>query len=224
MKKALKTMVAMFLALALALTCVPQTAEAASKITVVSPGKSKNVQTKLYKGAGKHTAKVTFNEMSYVGQSRGLNVYHVAITVKNTKITQAEANGLSMEYRKKYFSNWYSTALVLTDSKGNDITGTKAAISQDYYQCIDSGTYKKTSNYSRGYLRYRDTFNYPRTRKYSFYLVVPAYETDVYVGIAGLKNGQPTSSKSIQYRYGNITFKQAGFGGKKQNIVAVKVQ
>ncbi len=224
MKKALKTMVAMFLAFALALTCVPQTAEAASKITVVGVGKSKNVQTKLFKGAGKHTAKVKFNEMTLVASQDGYNVYHVGITVKNTKLSQAEANGLSREYRKKWFSNWYSTALVLTDAKGNDISGKKAAISSTQYQCIDSGNYSKTSNYTKGYFRYKDTFNYPKTRTFSFYLVVPVYETDVYVGIAGLKTGQLTSAKVSLYNYGYINFKQAGFGGNKKNIVATKVQ
>ncbi len=224
MKKTLKTIVAMFLALAIALTCVPQTAEAAAKITTAGVGKTKNVQMKLYKGAGKHTAKVKFNEMSYVGTTNGFNVYHVTITVKNTKISQAEANGLSKEYRKKWFNNWYSTALVLTDSQGNDINGVKAVFDSYDYQVKDSGKYKKTSSYTKGYFRYHDTFRYPKTRTFSFYVDVPTYETDVYVGIAGLKNGQLTSTKEIQYKYGTINWKQAGFGGNKKNIVATKVQ
>ena len=224
MKKNFKTIVGLGLALAITFTAMPQTVQAGAKITRAQVGSTKKVQAKLYKGAPAHKAKVKFNSMVYMGTANGLNIYSVDFELKNTKLSQNEANGISRETRKKNLSSWNSYTCVLTDSNGSDISGV-AAIAPTYSTITNSSSnYTKKSNYRVGYRRYIDTIYYPKSIRYKLYVGVPVYETDVYVGIAGLSKGQPSSSKSLAYKSGNITFTGAGYGKGKKNIVAIRLQ
>ena len=224
MKKILKQFLAMALALAIAFTFAPVEAQAASKITTVAVGKTKKVQAKFYKGANAHSSKVTFNNVTLVGSAGGYNVYQVDFTLKNTKLSQAEANGISKEIRKKGLANWSAYTYVITNNKGQDISS--QVIIDPYNSSIvnSTSTYSKKANYTVGYIRYRDKVSYYKQVKFSLRIWVPESTSGVYVGIAGLKNGQPSYTKSYAYQYQGATFTSTGYGGKKANIVATKLQ
>ncbi len=224
MRKVLKTLAGVVLACAITFTAMPQTALAAG-ITTVNVGQTKKVQSKFYKGAKAHKAKVVFNDKQFVGTSSGYNVYYVDFTLQNTKFSTNEAIGIHKECRKKGLSSFQSYEMVLTDSQGNDIRGTKAAIASNLSSIQESGSeYKKKATYRNGYIRWHVSVHYAKSVNYKLYVVCPVTADDVCVGIAGLKKGQPSSSSVTNYTYGRCSFNEAGFGGSKKNIAAIRLQ
>ncbi|WP_408070931.1 hypothetical protein [Butyrivibrio sp. JL13D10] len=225
MRKVLKTLAGMVLACAITFTAMPQTVEAAAKITTVEVGQTKKVQTKLYKGAKGSKAKVSINEKRCLGTAYGLNLYYVDMTVKNPKLTSADAVGVGRECKKKGLDNFNSFSWVLTNKAGQDVNGSLAAIAPSYSTIEKSSSvYKAKGTYTQGFIRYHQRIEYAKSVRYKMTIGVSVNATDVYFGIAGLKKGQPSWSKSYAYSNGQCTFNAAGFGGNKKNIVATRLQ
>ncbi|SEK46322.1 hypothetical protein SAMN04487770_101449 [Butyrivibrio sp. ob235] len=224
MRKVLKTLAGVVLACAITFTAMPQTAFAAG-ITTVNVGQTKKVQSKYYKGAKAHKAKVTCHDKRFMGSAQGYNVYYVDFTLQNTKFTTDECIGINKECSRKGLSSLSTYTWVLTDSQGNDINGTRAAVSAEYSSITKSSSeFTKKAVYRSGYYRYHCSVSTPKSRNFKLMVVCPAYSPDVCVGIAGLKKGQPSYSALNSYQYGYCTFNQAGFGGSKKNIAAIRLQ
>ncbi len=208
MKKIIRSLVAMFLAFAIALTCVPQTAEAAGvKLTKATSGK---VSAVYYKGAKAKKASFSMNSV-FAYQYNGYNVYNVKVTLKRPKLSKNDiVNTVKESTKKKGKISDYS--LIFVDGKGNQISpifdGT-----MNYSESSASKTLTASTGRSRYYI-----YGWRSKTVYDLQVAVPAGTSDVYVGFAGLRSGQLKKKTAQKYTDGKINYYSAGFGKNKKGF------
>ncbi len=218
MKKLSKQLLALMLALVVAFTFAPVKAQAANvKVKISRSGKVKAV---YYKG-GK--AKKASFSMTSVKQENGMidkntgkeyDLYEVTATLKRAKLSKTEIAKTIQESRKKggHINDYM---LVLVDANGDKISdGGIYSGGVDYGSSSSSKTLKAKEGYRNYYI-----YGWRKTTTYKYKVLVPKGQNNVYLGFAGLKNGQVKKSKVDKIENGGIPYYKGGFGNKKKGFV-----
>lgn len=211
LKKTLKMCAALMLALVIAITATGTTAEAASvKVTKKNSGK---VSCVYYKGAKAKKAKVSISSnYKYSLTYSGYDVYDVTVTINRASLSKNDIIKTVKESRKKG-SDIMDYVLVVIDGNGNQLS-VPASFYTSYSQSSSSKTLKATS----GNTRY-SIYGWMKKTVYTGTVYVPRGTTGVYVGVAGLRNGQIKKSVYNKWKNGSKTYYGAGFGKTKKGYV-----
>ena len=230
MKRLVKQLLALTLALVVGFTFVPVNVQAAGrKVTVKNSGAVKSV---LYKGGKAKNANFNFKSVKdpdeYVitggyymkkGASdegkQVFNKYEVSMTLKMPKLSKNEIEKIVKETKKKKYARSYVTyATVFVDSKGNPIKDV------DIFGGFNENksSTPKTLVAHRGRHYYR-MFTWRNKVTYEYTVYIPAGRTDVNLGFAGLRNGQLKSTTMTKYSNNKIDYYAAGFGKNKKGFI-----
>jgi len=211
LKKALKMCTALLLALVIAITATGTTAEAASvKVTKKNSGK---VSCVYYKGAKAKKAKVSISSSyKYSLTYSGYDVYDVTVTINRPSLSKNDIIKTVKESRKKG-SNIMDYALVVIDGNGNQLS-----IPWSLYTSYSQSSSSKTLRATSGNTRY-SIYGWMKKTVYTGTVYVPRGTTGVYVGVAGLRNGQIKKSVYNKWKNGSKTYYTAGFGKSKKGYV-----
>jgi len=215
MKKIVKQILAMALALAIAFTFAPVEAQAAGvKLTKKNSGK---VSCVYYKGAKAKKASFSMtatNGGPYYNRYTGAqyNKYTVSVKLKRSNLSKNDIIRTVQESRKKG-GNISDYVMIVTDAQGNAVNDCIIDGYTDYANSSSSKTLKARSGYTTYYI-----WNWRTTTAYTYDIYVPYDKAGVYVGFAGLRNGQLKKSKVDALSNGEISYYKAGFGKNKKGF------
>ncbi len=212
LKKALKMCTALLLALVIAISATGTTAEAASvKVTKKNSGK---VSCVYYKGAKAKKAKVNISSnYKYTLTYSGYDVYNVEVTLTRPSLSKSDIIKTVKESRKKG-TNIMDYTLVAIDGNGNELSNVTTSI----YKSYSASSASKTLTARSGYTRY-SIYGWTKKTVYTGSVYVPRGTTGVYIGVAGLRNGQMKKSVYNKWYNGTKTYYSAGFGKSKKGYV-----
>ncbi len=209
LKKTLKMCAALMLALVIAITATGTTAEAASvKLTKANSGK---VSCVLYKGAKAKKATFKLNSSTFRYHSSlypGYDVYDVNVTLTRANLSKTDIIKTVKESKKKG-TNILDYAMIMVDANGNSVSG----LNYTYPSYSDSSSYK-TLKATSGNTRYYIS-GWRKKTVYTGSVYIPQGQS-VYLGFAGLRNGQIKKSVYNKWINGNKTYYSAGFGKTKK--------
>ncbi len=142
------------------------------------------------------------------------DAYDVVVTIKRPKLSKSDIIKTVKESKKKG-GHVNDFCLIVVDENGNKVTdGGLNGGSLDTQSSSSSKTLKAKEGRKNYYI-----WNWRKTAVYKYQVVVPHGQKNVYVGFAGLKNGQIKKSKEDKLSDGNITYFSAGFGSKKKGFI-----
>lgn len=220
MKKIVKQMMALVLALALAITFMPVNVQAASKIKFANSGKVKVV---YYKGAKAKKGTFTLETLNTgkevtLRDGRECFQYICKVKVERPKLSKSDIVKTVKESKKKK-GKIADYCTILVDENGNPISD----IPVDGYLDYNSSSSSKTLKAKEGRRNYY-IYSYRKTTVHVFNVYIPKDRTSgVYMGVAGLKKGQIKKSKMDKFQDGKISYTAAGFGNKKDFTIVGKV-
>lgn len=215
MKKIVKQILAMALALAIAFTFAPVEAQAAGvKLTKKNSGK---VSCVYYKGAKAKKASYSMTAVNngVIQDYRTgayYNKYTVSVKLKRSNLSKNDIVRTVKESRKKG-GNISDYVLIVTDAQGNALNDVAIDGYMDYANSSSSRTLKARSGYTTYYI-----WGWRKTTTYTYTVYVPYEKAGVYIGFAGLRNGQIKKSKVDAFTDGEINYYQAGFGKNKKGF------
>ncbi|WP_408070929.1 hypothetical protein [Butyrivibrio sp. JL13D10] len=218
MKKILKQMVALTLALVVAFTFAPVKAQAAG--VKVTKSRSGSVKAVYYKGgpAKKATFKMTSTKLNYVRKTNDgqkvYDCYEVVVTLKRPKLSNTDIiKSVSESVKKNTKVNDFT--IVAIDANGNTVDD-GGIFNANVDMALSSS--KKTIKAKQGrHIYYINDWVKKEVVKYE--VLVPHGQTGIYIGIAGLKNGQVSKSKDTKYKNGKISYIKGGYGSSKKGFV-----
>ena len=221
MKKLVKQLLALTLALVIGFTFMPVKAQAGGrKVTIKNSG---TVKTVPYKGGRAKKGTFTFSSVGNYyflkgSTDEGKQVfykYDVTITLKQPKLSKNDIIKVVKETKKKNYANGYMTfEPVVIDSAGNVIRDIDYSMKLN----TDKSSAMKTLVARQGRQSYK-MFQWRNVKVYEFSMFVPAERTDVNVGLAGLRNGQLKKSAYSKYMSDKIDYYAAGFGKNKNGFI-----
>ena len=218
MRKLFRSLLSLSLAMAIALTFTPMNAVAASypQITVASEGLVKAV---YYAGGSFKNAGYSIITNQLVDSDSGYDVYDVRIIINRPTFGKNEVIKVVNDLKKKKTDNFRDFMPVVINNKGTELDkGIKFKGKIDTENCSGHTRYRVKSKNTTYKLNVRNHI------EYSFKLYVKDGKKNVYVGIAGIRNGQLTENTYKQYVKNKINYYKAGYGNIKSGyIVAVKI-
>ncbi|WP_029322437.1 hypothetical protein [Butyrivibrio sp. AE3004] len=215
MKRGLKQLLALLLALVVAINFTPFKAQAAGpKVTLSRSGK---VKTVMYKGGKAKTSSFTMivekgapTVFDPDTNAPVYDEYYVRIKIKRFKMSKKDIIKTVKESRRR--KGGISTYVpIVIDSKGNYITN-----------CIFEGAllhsesdYGRTLKAKQGRTTYY-IYNWRNYSTYAYRLTLNHGTTGIYIGFAGLRNGQLTKNAS---RKKMKDYYSAGYGKNKKGFI-----
>ena len=213
MKRLLKQLSAILLVFALIVSLTPTSVSAASiKVTKKNSGK---VSTVLYPGARAKKATATIESALFKSdvEENGVlyDIYSVRITLVKANLSKRDVVGAVKDgLRKKVPASDYSPVLI--DKNGNDVKNV----------VVDGGlkSYSTPRNIVARSGRKRYTiYEWSKTLVYTYGIAIPKDHDKVYIGFAGLRNGQMKKSIRNKYISNKINYYKAGFGSTKKGFI-----
>ena len=178
--------------------------------TIMYPGaKAKKASFKITSEKGDRYIDTNNNNKEY-------DCYEVTITLNKSKLSSKDINKSLYDYRKKK-GTLQDYAIIMIDKDGKSAKGIKVDGGINEYlssapQQLKAKDGKKT-NYFGGWRK---------IVVYTFRIMVPENSKGVYVGVAGLRNGQLTKDTKKQYQSDKINFYKAGYGNNNRGYCYVK--
>ena len=226
MKKIFKQLAAITLVFALMLSFSPSNVMAASKnncgsVTKASSGKVSSI---IYGGAKvKRAGFSIYSELvedtSNDGNEDFIEYKTQKITVKFVRPTYSKRDILSIRKNLSRVKNkvWEDFKVIIIDEDGDfprgiTLKGGFDAAASSKPQSITAKL--KTGSHSLN--------GYRKTEVYNYKLLVEKDHHPVYIGVAGLRNGQITNAAKNNYKQNRINFYEAGFGSKKKGFAYVQ--
>ncbi len=225
MKKIMKQMLALMLALVVAFTLAPVNAQAAGKVKFANSGKVKAV---MYKGAKAKKASFSLNSVKIKeavplewanGEKGYYDEYEVTLNLKKAKLSKTDIIKTVKESRKKG-GKIASDCTFLIDANGNTLKGNSDGVfvqsgGLDYSASSSSKSLKAKEGRTTYYI-----WSWRKTEVYKYKIYIEHGKTGIYLGVAGLKKGQIKEKNQDKLKDGAITYTKAGFGNKKGFAIA----
>lgn len=218
MKKIIRQMLALTLALVVAFTFAPVKAQAAG--VKVTKSRSGSVKAVYYKGgpAKKATFKMTSTKLNYVWKTKDgqkvYDCYEVVVTLKRPKLSKTDIiKSVNESVKKKTKVNDFT--IVAVDANGNPVDDGGILNANVDYTLTSP---KRTIKAKQGRVTYSIN-DWLKKTVVKYEVLVPQGQTGMYIGIAGLKNGQISKAKANKFKDSKINYIKAGYGSSKKGFV-----
>ena len=225
MKKIFKRLAAITLVFALMLSFSPSNVMAASKncgsVTKASSGKVSSI---IYGSAKGRKAGFTISSELVEDTTTDKNEDFIEyktyrITVKFTRPSYSKHDILSIQNNLNRIKTkgWEDFKVIVIDGNGDFPRG--ITLQGGFDADSSSKPQTLTAKHKSGSF---SLHGYRKTEVYKYKLLVEADHDPVYIGVAGLRNGQITNAAKNNYKQGKINFYEAGFGSKKKGYAYVQ--
>ncbi|WP_026526625.1 hypothetical protein [Butyrivibrio sp. VCD2006] len=214
MKRILKQLSAIVLIFALAFSFAPIKTQAAGvKLTKSRSGKISSV---MYKGARPKKASFKLSSTLLRSSVKASNQqlydeYEVSISLTLSKLSKKDIMKIVQEAKKRNGGQIDDYTPIYVDKNGNSITDL----------IVENGSYVSRSSTAKtlvarkGRHVYR-IYNWKKKIAYSYKVLVPLGHDTVYLGYAGLRNGQLKKATMNKLNNKTISYYAAGFGKNKK--------
>ncbi|WP_029320155.1 hypothetical protein [Butyrivibrio sp. AE3004] len=214
--KRFKSLLSFVLVLTLACVFTPITASAAP--VKVDIGYSGSVKAIYYQGGPVRSASYSITSELITDRDEGYDVYSVRIKLDTPKLTKNGFLNTFADCKKKGRTSILDFTPVFINKNGGDLKGVK------WKGGFDKENSSKLYKVKVKYNKKSYSFNWRDHCEYEYKVYVKNGVKGVYVGVAGLRNGQISSSTYSSWKQNQIDYVQAGFGSSKRGfIVAGKI-
>ena len=220
MKRIFKRLAAIALVFALILSFSPSNAMAAQKkkYGIVHSSNSGYVSSILYGKAKPRKAHfVISTELQEDTTTDTVNdfieykTYKVTVTITRPTYSKKDIIGIRNNLRRIKAKGWNDFRIIIMDPDGDyprgmTLTGGFNASASSKSQTLTAKEKKVSHN----------LYSYRKVEVYNYKILVTADHDPVYIGVAGLGNGQLTTANKNNYAEGRINFRQAGWGSSSK--------